>query len=575
MDSNTPSTNDPEALRRKAEEELEQHLINQPGHLPTEDEMRRIIHELSVHQIELENQQKELLQARDELEAGLMRYTDLYDFAPIGYITLAPNGTIQEINLKGASMLGKERRELRANPFTLFLSSENIAIFKSFMRELFSEKGVAGCEIKLGNSGTKPMIVQMNATVSEDRTEGKAVLIDITAQRQAEEENIVLQANLFQAQKIEVVGQLAGGIAHDFNNMLAVILGNAELALNGLEPGNATRDYLEIIQKAATRSAHLTSQLLTFARKQHISPRIIDIEKAIKALLPMLTGLMGENIEVVYNRIEPVSPIYLDPVQFDQILLNLCLNSRDAIKGNGSIAIETRSMQIRQSDPSADVPHSTPGEYVMLTVTDTGSGIRQQDLHHIFEPFFTTKEVGKGTGLGLAVVYGIAKQNHLGIECTSEEGMGTRFIVYLPAIRESESGEAIEPLPAHGFHQETILVVEDHPDICNLIRNILEGIGYDVLVAEDAPSALAISAKYSGHISLLLTDVMLPGMNGVALSEKMKAANPELKTLYISGYSPEIIGRHAMFNENENFLTKPFSIKALQETVHKMLTECP
>lgn len=572
MDTNKPIPNDPEALRRLAETRLGQRQLNQAGKLPTEDEMRRIVHELSVHQIELEIQQKELLQARDALEAELTRYTDLYDFAPIGYITLASDGTIREINLKGASMLGGERSALKDEKFSSFVSSEHLDIFNSFMQELFGKTGTASCEMQLRNNGGKPVIVQLSATVSDDRTECKTVLMDITAERQAEEENAQLQANLIDAQKIEVVGQLAGGIAHDFNNLLAVILGNAELAMKIIEPGNPAYPFLEIIQKAATRSAHLTSQLLTFARKQHISPRTIHPDQAIEALLPILKGLAGDNIDVVYHRNEPVYPVFIDPVQFDQLLLNLCINSRDAIPGKGSITIETRSVHLEKSDLTAAAPSSLPGEYVMLTVTDTGSGIRQQDLHHIFEPFFTTKEVGKGTGLGLAVVYGIVKQNQLSIDCRSTEGTGTTFTIYMPAVKSPESRSISELLPVPGFHRDTILVVEDQPDICIFIRNILEESGYDVLVAEDAISALAIAANYTGHISLLLTDVMLPGMNGVELNKKMKAADPELKTLFISGYSPEIIGRDAMFNEKENFLSKPFSIKALQDAVYKLLS---
>lgn len=569
MDTHQPYRDDSPELRQRAEERIEQSRRHAPELFPAEEEMRRIIHELSVHQIELELQQEELMQARQELEASLERYSGLYDFAPVGYLALAPDGAIREINLKAATLIGKERGALKGCPFSRFLAPGHIETFNACMKALFRQGGSTSFETSLQQSDSLPRILRVDATVSDDGSECKVVLMDITSERKAEEENSALQANLIEAQKIEVVGQLAGGIAHDFNNMLTVIIGTAERSIHRA-PDNVLRGELEMILKAAMRSASLTSQLLTFARKQPISPRMVDINNSIEDVLPMLKGLVGENIDIVFNRTDPVSPIYIDPVQLDQILLNLCLNSRDAIKGHGSITIKTRMVHVGKSDIAAGSPCQTPGQYTMLTFTDTGCGISRQDIPHIFEPFFTTKEVGQGTGLGLAVIYGIAKQNKFFIDCTSEPEKGTAFTLFMPAINAKREGLSVEQEPVSAVQRDLILLVEDEPDICSLVENILEQQGYAVLTAQEGQSALAVAENHLGHIRLLLTDVILPGMNGVELSTRMKAQNPGLKTLFMSGYAPEIIDRYGALNDN-NFLSKPFSIRALLDAVHRML----
>lgn len=578
MNTNPHATVDPSCRRQLAEKRFEQNRLNTPDHLPTEAEMQHIIHELSVHQIELEMQQEELLQARNELESSLKRFSDLYDFAPLGYLTLDPDGTIREINLKGAALLGRERGYLKGYPFLSFVDREHREIYDARMKTLYMSGEAASFEINLQQDDRQQRIVRIEANLSDDRSECKAVLMDVANERKVEEENAALQANLFQAQKIEAVGQLAGGIAHDFNNMLGVILGNAELAIDSLEPGSPVCDNLERIQKAATRSANLTNQLLTFARKQTISPQLIDLNQSIEAFLPMLKSLMGETIDLIYNPVESLSPIFIDPVQVEQILLNLALNSRDAIVTNGSITIETRMAHVRQSGPIAiGHYHQKTGHYAMLIFTDTGSGISEETLPHIFEPFFTTKAIGKGTGLGLAMVYGIVKQNNLDIECNSEWGKGTTITISFPVNGEPASKTIVEKeaekKAKKGLQRTTILLVEDEPDIGTLLKNILQKNGYDVLFAENAQVAFDISAASSEQISLLLTDVMLPGMNGVELSEKMNAELPGMKTLFISGYSRDIIDSHGVFSENENFVAKPFSIKKLLAAVKRLLSD--
>jgi two-component system, cell cycle sensor histidine kinase and response regulator CckA len=569
MDTPHLSCEDSSELRRRAEERFEQNCRNEPELFPSEEQMRRIIHELSVHQIELELQQEELLHARQELEASLIRYTGLYDFAPVGYLALGSDGTIREINLKAASLIGSERGVLKGCVFGNFVAQGHHEAFNASMKSLFRQGGSASFETRLQQNDSLPKIIRVDATISDDGSECKVVLTDITNERMVEEENSVLQANLIQAQKIEVVGQLAGGIAHDFNNMLTVIIGTSERSIHRA-PDNGLKAEMEIILKAATCSASLTSQLLTFARKQLVSPQMVDINSSVEEVLPMLKGLVGANIDIVFNRTVPLYRVYIDPVQLDQILLNLCLNSRDAIKGQGTITIETRMAQVDKSGSDAVSPCLTAGQYAMLTFTDTGCGIIRENIAHIYEPFFTTKGVGQGTGLGLAVVYGIAKQNKFCIDCASEPGKGTTFTLYMPAVNETTEEKAVEHEPVPAIHRALILLVEDEPDICHLVKNLLEQQGYVVLTAGNAQSALALAEKHLRLIRLLLTDVMLPGMNGVELSTRMKDINPGLKTLFMSGYAPEIIDRYGALND-DNFLPKPFSIKALQEAVYRSL----
>jgi len=582
MKKKIPSVPDNDSLRRQAADRLHKGR-KKPMDIPASKEgMLRLIHELSVHQIELEMQKEELILAREELEEGLARYADLYDFAPLGYVTLSRQMEILESNLTGAELLGFERGRLIGQDFMQFVFHEHQHIIKEFIEELFRGELPQPCEVmlrevqqqSLTDGGRVPKkIVRISATLDSGVQRCRVALIDVSRERAVERENAELQSTLLQAQKIEIVGQLAGGIAHDFNNMLGVILGYTELALERTGVEESVRGDLEIIMQTASRSADLTAQLLSFARKQTITPKVLDLYAEIESLLPMLQMAVGETISIRQTSSSSSARVCIDPLQVSQILINLCINSRDAIVRDGTITLETGRVHVSIVNVKGGHPCPTPGEYITLTVTDTGSGISPKHLPHIFEPFFTTKGVGKGTGLGLSVIYGILKQNNGCIACTTKKGNGAVFTVFIPEYMppEAKNLELDQQDQAIAFTGHTVLLVEDEPSVRTLIKGILESRKYRVLTAGDAAEALRIFDKESIRISILLTDVVMPDMNGVELSNTLLKVDSSLKTLFMSGYAPETIDQHEMFSIGENFIGKPFAIKDLIDSITRLL----
>jgi PAS domain S-box-containing protein len=380
-----------------------------------------------------------------------------------------------------------------------------------------------------------------------------------------------LQEQLVQSQKMESIARLAGGIAHDFNNMLYVILGYSELAMEQMSPSQPVYNNLREIRRAGERSATLVRQLLAFARKQTVSPKVLDLNETVAGMLKMLRPLIGEDIDLVWQPGEGVWPVKMDPSQIDQILANLCVNARDAIDGVGRITIETGMVAIDQGD-CARHPEFLPGEYVSLAVTDDGCGMDQRTLSKIFEPFFTTKEVGKGTGLGLATVYGIVKQNNGLIEVKSEPGGGTRFKLYLPrhamaTVAARRHDRAASPPGGH----ETILLVEDETSILDMVEIMLERLGYRVLAAATPSEAIRLAREHHEEIRLLIVDVIMPEMNGRDLAKQVAALSPETGCLFISGHSGDVIAHHGLVDEEVHFIQKPFTMHDLAAKVRQAL----
>ncbi|NTV01663.1 MAG: PAS domain S-box protein [Chlorobiaceae bacterium] len=394
---------------------------------------------------------------------------------------------------------------------------------------------------------------------------------DIVERQRAEQSEGRLQALLMQIQKMEIVGQLAGGIAHDFNNQLGVILGNAEIALSEPSLDPEVKQNLEEISKAAERSAELTSQLLAFARKQTALPQLLDLNTVVEGTLSMLLGLIGENVIIILNKDPEVCPVRVDPDQIDQILTSLCLNSRDAMNGEGRITISTRRLHV---DARSNTGSSSgmSGDFVELSVSDTGQGIEQEHRAHIFEPFYTTKAFGKGTGLGLATVYGIIKQNRGFIDFDTVTGKGTEFRVYLPLMPEA-GDEVVRMRGEEDLHhlKRTILVVEDEPEILNLCRLMLEKTGYRVITAPSPNEAIRLAEEWGNRIELLITDVVMPDMNGNQLSMALAGRIPGLKTLFMSGYTADIIACHGVLDTGVNFIHKPFTVMGLSRKVKELL----
>ena len=382
---------------------------------------------------------------------------------------------------------------------------------------------------------------------------------DITESKRMQREKESLQAQLIQAQKLESVGRLAGGVAHDFNNMLAVILGHTELAMEKIDPEQPVFANLQQIHRAADRSASITRQLLAFARKQIVAPKVIDLNETVTGMLKMLLRLIGEDINLAWLPGNRLWSVKIDPTQIDQILANLCVNARDAIGGVGKITVETRNCKLDDQYCTTH-PGFVPGEYVQLAVSDNGSGIDQEILSHIFEPFFTTKGVGEGTGLGLATVYGIVKQNEGFINIDSEPGQGTTFTIYLPrhlGATDQEHIDVAEKIALHG--DATILLVEDEPTLLHMVREMLQPLGYTVLAAGNPRQAISLADNSTGAIHLLLTDVVMPEMNGRDLANHLRSSFPQLKCLFMSGYTSDIITKQGLLDEGVQFIQKPFS----------------
>jgi PAS domain S-box-containing protein len=468
---------------------------------------------------------------------------------------------------------GKKREEAIGRPLPITEAQDEV-FYRELWNTLESGKTWRGHLLNYKKDGTpyteeatvSPVFDSANSIVSY-----VSVARDITGVLKLQQEKEKLQEQFLQAQKMESVGRLAGGVAHDFNNMLSVILGHAQLSLDMLDSRHPLYASLQEINKAALRSAELTRQLLAFARKQTISPKVLSLNNTIGGLLSMLQRIIGEDIDLAWMPGRNLWTVSIDPAQVDQILANLTVNARDAISQQGRITIETNNTVIDESYCATHL-ESTAGEYVMLAISDNGCGMSKEILDHIFEPFFTTKEVGKGTGLGLATVYGIVRQNGGFINIYSEPGKGSTFKIYFPRYAGPEVAEKVDAKadsPASG--NETILLVEDEAAVLRLAKIMLERQGYSVIAATTPGEAIHLAESHSGDIHLLLVDVVMPEMTGRELSELLKASRPALKRLFMSGYTANVIAHQGVLDPGMLFLQKPFSARALAEKVREAL----
>jgi signal transduction histidine kinase len=400
----------------------------------------------------------------------------------------------------------------------------------------------------------------------------------------AREENARLEEKLLQAQKMESIGRLAGGVAHDFNNMLSVILCHAEMGMDRLGFSHPVYENMMEIHKAAIHSASLTRQLLTFARRQTIAPRELNLNESISRMISMLKRLIGENIRLEWKPGDSLWPVKVDPTQLDQILNNLCINSRDAIKDVGTITVETANETVDEKFCGGD-PDSFCGDFVCLRVSDNGCGMDKEQLSQIFEPFFTTKKTGEGTGLGLPMVYGAVRQNGGFVKVYSEPGQGTVFEIYLPGHdvssqkkstidkEEVKSGEKTFSAITEDSKssKQTVLLVEDEDAVLSVNAMVLRSLGYKVLAAGGPLEALNMLAAYTGEVALMMSDVVMPDMNGKELGAKIREIYPCIKQLFISGYTAEIISKRGILDDGVNFIQKPFSMTELKRKLSEIL----
>ncbi len=397
--------------------------------------------------------------------------------------------------------------------------------------------------------------------------------IDVTDLHRAEEERLALAAQLQQAQKMDSIGRLAGGVAHDFNNKLSIILGFAEIAMMKMPSSDPSYRRLQEIRRAGESAADLTRQLLAFARKQTIAPRVLDPNDLIAGMLKMLGRLIGEDIELLWKPAHRVRAVKIDPGQVDQILANLVVNARDAIHDVGTITIETANVTL-DAAICALHPESEPGDYVMIAVSDTGIGMGEATLCQIFEPFFTTKPLGKGTGLGLSTVYGVVRQNHGAIDVVSHVGAGTTFKIYLPCPPSAEVAAIVARTTGEiPTGTETILLVEDEPALLDMVCSMLLDAGYTVLAAGTPEQALELARQHGTTIDLLLTDVVMPSMNGRDLHDQLTTELPSLPCIFMSGYTADVIADRGVLEDNVHFVQKPFTALAIGRKIREVLTE--
>ncbi|HWR02203.1 MAG TPA: ATP-binding protein [Chlorobaculum sp.] len=436
-------------LQKRAEERLGKGYGPDPDSSSFPADLHRLVHELDVHRIELEMQQEELIKSRSELEESLERYMELYDFAPIGYLSINRQGKILQLNLTASRLLGIERSKLVGQGFNRYVAFEDQSLFSAMIDNLFVKKSVEVCEVGLERVGWEPssssmippqikdsgserlITVRIDAVVSEDGQFCRMSLTDITEQKRIQLDNAILQATMAQVRKMESIGRLAGGVAHDYNNMLQVMLGNIDLMMLSDPSRPADQEKLSDLRHSVLKAATLTQQLLAFARNQQFRPKVLDFSVTIAEMLSMLRRLVTENISLSFISPEERLLVKMDPSQIDQILANLVLNAQDAIQGVGSICITMSGLTIGMATPGFS-PDLLVGQYVRLSISDSGRGMDTLTLENVFEPFFSTKSFSEGAGLGLSTVYGIVKQNGGFIDVSSEVGKGARFDVYLP-----------------------------------------------------------------------------------------------------------------------------------------------
>ena len=520
----------------------------------------RLLHELQVHQAELIQQNEELRRARTEIEAGLARYTDLYEFAPVAYYTLRMDGTIIAANLTGSQLLDVPRSLLRGQRFQSFVSSGTINALDDMLMALGAGSPTASCELDLVTFDGTALIGQCQGSLDPATETCRVAVADVTAQRRAEAALRVADRRLGESQRLEALGRLAGGVAHDFNNILQAINGTAEILEASLEPDDPRREDARTIRESGDHAAALVRQLLAFGRRQTLRPTAVLLEEVLQPIMPMLHRTLGEHIALVLEIAADLGPVSVDPVQFEQVIVNLALNARDAMRDGGTLTIS-----IAPTEASAQVirehPNVRAGSFARVSVTDTGTGIRPEVLPHLFEPFFTTKDMGHGTGLGLASVEGIVAQSGGWVTVTSELGRGSTFNAFFPSASRTRAANApglTAPLSAIGG-TETVLYVEDDTTVRLIGARMLRLLGYTVIDVGRPELARDLDADALSGVRLLVTDVIMPGMNGTRLAAAIETRQPGLPVLFVSGFAPDAMLLVRLRKPRSTFLAKPFT----------------
>ena len=562
---------------------------------------QRLLHELRVHQIELEIQNEELRRIQVELEASRARYFDLYDLAPVGYVTLSEQGIILKANLTLANLLGLTRKEVVRRPLTQFILPADQDIFYQHRRQLFASDGPQVCELRLLRANGDSFWAQLEAIKPQNADgtpTGRVIISDISTRKQAEEELKQshqrleeaieelrqAQAQLVQQERLAAVGQLAAGIAHDFNNILAVITLYIDLSLHNPSLPPAIQDRLEVVSRQTNRAAHLVQQILDFGRSAVLQARPLDMLLFLQEQVELWHRTIPESIKIRFNDEATDCTIHADPTRLQQLFTNLVLNARDAMPDGGELRLNLEQFQL-ENDDTAPLPDMAAGDWLRITVSDTGTGIPAAALPHIFEPFFTAKEPGMGSGLGLAQVYGIVKQHNGHIDVQTEVGRGTTFTIYLPTLATvlpRATAVVTSPVLPQG-HGETILIVEDNEALREALASTLDMLNYQVLTAADGREALAIlgqqtedlavSPEAGGEavpgqdIAMVLSDLVMPEMGGKALFQAMRQRGLTMPVVILSGHPMRAELKELQTQGLVGWLLKPVGTEELATAV--------
>ena len=490
--------------------------------------------------------------------------------APDGFMIVDPDGRCLDVNQAATKLSGYTRDELMAMTLKELVPASAQALLAEQLNQAM-ETGLAVGEVPFLRKGGEPRLWNVKAVwLSEGRL--MAFASDITEQTHQNEKLRELEQQYQHSQKMETVGQLAGGIAHDFNNLLTVINSYAEFVAEELHEGTPMLDDVQQILEAGSRAAALTGQLLAFSRKQILAPTVLNLNEVIGGMTEMLGRILGEDINFLTELDADLGRVSADASQIEQVLMNLTVNARDAMSKGGELIVRTANADL-DADHASTHPHTIPGPYILLSVTDTGKGMTPEVMERVFEPFFTTKDKEHGTGLGLATVYGIVKQSGGNIWVTSEPGQGATFQVYLPRVEAgvSPQSEPTDPVVLRGT--ETILLVEDERAVRDLTRRILVSAGYKVLVGANAGEALLLCERHLYEIDLVLTDVIMPQMSGRAFADRLVKQRPDLRTLFMSGYTDDAIAKHGVLEQGTNFIAKPFTAPGLLEKIRTILDQ--
>ncbi|MFK7770076.1 MAG: ATP-binding protein [Mariniblastus sp.] len=532
-------------------------------------ELERLTQSLNSHKIELDLQQQELERALLALEDAQTRFDSIRDNAPVAYFTHDLDGYVYEINKKARRLLGVQPCQNDVFRLTSILSPEGVELFQFNVSRVIAKKSASSVEIRLNRGGVNPVFVLAETSKLAGNTY-QTVMVDVSTRKRSEQVRNKLDSELQQAQKMEVLHQLSGGIAHDFNNILQVLVFQSDYALTLVGKENrAAIKAVEELCATAERGADLTRQMLAFSRKAPLEKVRCDLNEILNSAMNMLERSLGNNVECHFDPSPAPLGVWVDPVQIEQAILNLCLNSRDAMPNGGKVLIQTSRMFMDMKRVKSDLP-MFPGSYAVISVRDEGGGIPDEAMSRIFEPFFSTKEVGQGTGLGLAIIHSILRQHGGGIEVVESTEGGTCIDVYVPSFQlPIIAGDLVKKspqnIPAEDSFNGTIMVCDDEETILTVITRTLEELGLRVLSAADGEKAIEIINTEARPIDLLLTDVVMPGKDGRDVCQVFQKKYPEGTVVFMSGHGDSVLDEQFLRESNATFLGKPFKLKSLEK----------